>query len=154
MASRTSIGEAPRDGAYRGVMEGVFLSQAGGAEAAPYARALIWVGVLLIVALVAGGGLMWLRRRIFRGDSGGAGAPFLLEDLRNMRGGEGLSAEEYEALRRAVVREASGGDGGEKSSGGGSASASDEGLRARPGYDLTGAPLPQPPDTGEERSGT
>ena len=125
-------------------MNGAFGIILVGASSGGMTRAALWAGALAGVIVVAGAAVMALRRRLF-GSGAPADAPVMeLHELRALRERGEVSDEEYESLRAALIRGYGGaegvravvGDGGER--------------RARPGFDLTGAPLPGGAGAGEE----
>ncbi|MCC6284849.1 MAG: hypothetical protein IT439_06035 [Phycisphaerales bacterium] len=101
-------------------------------------RILLWIGILIAMALA--GGVLWLRlrKRVFDEDPPDDPAS-LIEQLRDARRRGVISEEEFQASRdsllgrrpqaRRVVRGEIFDDGT---------------IRARPGFDLTGTPLPDP----------
>ncbi len=110
---------------------------------------LIWVGALIAAVLVLGMVILLLRKRLFIKDGDDAGG--MLSDLRRMHKSGELTTEEYDAARRALTfRVAGRADApravpppGQRPSSAAQATPAGE-LRARPGFDLTGAPLPRP----------
>src|SRR5947207_1776517 len=62
----------------------------------------VWVAVLIAVIMVGGLLLMWLRRRMFMGESMDQ-AGGLMESLRKMRDTGQMSQEEYDAARKAMA---------------------------------------------------
>lgn len=101
-------------------------------SASPSISALAWVGLLLILVVIGVGALGLLRRRLL-GDSGPpGGAPLTLHDLRQAHARGDMTDDEFEAARSAILG-AAGASPRDPTSGE---------LRAQPGYDLTGAPLP------------
>ena len=132
---------------------------------------LVTTGLLIGAVILGGLILMWLRRRMTTETRGGSDAT-VMESLREMRDSGAISAEEYEAARQGVIERMrgeiqTGSTGAANSSGvagvtkSPTRSATGLGRRlpgdsavARPGFDLTGAPLPptsdgEPPTTGE-----
>jgi hypothetical protein len=127
---------------------------------------LIALGLLILVLMVAAVGLLYFRSRVLasRADSDhGAG---LLTSLRAMRDRGEISLEEYDAARHAMAARAAarvkGADPDPPKKvpaipkavapeGGVTRASETPGeLRAKPGFDLTGRPLPRP---GREGSG-
>lgn len=95
----------------------------------------LWVGILLGAALLGSVIILFVRSRLMaRGD---ADAPHgsLMDQLREMRDRGDMSPEEFEATRRRII---------EKTTGKPlpTPGASAEAKIAAPGFDLTGAPLP------------
>ncbi|MDX9910892.1 MAG: SHOCT domain-containing protein [Phycisphaerales bacterium] len=127
------------------------LAQSQGSRAAT--EAVVVLGVLIVIVLVGGIALLYLRKRFLSENAGDAPA-LLLDDLRDLRRRGEISEEEYERARGAIVGRMSDAMGvrsaGPRSAASGPTPARpavppDPSLRvARPGYDLTGAPLPQP----------
>lgn len=112
-------------------------------------RILVAVGLLIVLVLGFGLFALRLRRRLLADDAADPQGPFLLDDLRAMlRRGE-ISQTEYEHVRRRMAAKMSGAS-GSLSSDGLSPPApitrpdQDGTRRARPGFDLTGEPLPKP----------
>jgi len=125
------------------------------AQASDLSTVLLWTGLLIGAVLVASTLVLWIRRRLLAKDAA-AGPGMSLHELRTLRDQGRLSDEEFESLRLALVRHASGGAGPKESSER-SASGSptpdrtqtrvvDWDARAKPGYDLTGRPLPDSED--------
>ncbi len=72
------------------------------------ADVVLWVGVLIVILVLAGLGVVWMRRRLLsRQDDAGSQA-MLMEDLRRMRDGGQISTEEFDAARRALTRRIAG----------------------------------------------
>jgi len=109
---------------------------------------IIWVGALILAVLVLGIVILLLRKSLFARDADDASG--MLSELRRMHKSGELSTQEYDAARKALTVRVAGrtspanpsetqtkrtepprpAPGGE--------------LRAKPGFDLTGAPLPSP----------
>ena len=102
---------------------------------------LIWVGLALVGLIIAGLVIAWLRRRMLGSDAQQAQAG-LFDQLRIMRDRGEMSIEEYEAAKAAMVGKLSG-----KPSVPRPKPVPAE-LVAKPGFDLTGAPLPPRPPPG------
>lgn len=143
----------------------VTLLQAQGGGGGLPVQVLMWVGVLIVVAIVGGAGVMVLRRRMFDPSNDAAGAGSLLEDLRRMKREGEISDAEFEQAKRALtekiartldtkraqadeLRPRTGGAGGMggKSTRKPPSPRPGPGKDAPPGYDLTGEPLPRPHD--------
>ena len=100
---------------------------------------LFWIDVLIAVVLISG--ILWvkLRRDVLNDDQPDDPAS-LIDQLRRARDTGMISPEEYQASREALlgrgskVRRVVRGEIFE-----------DGTIRARPGFDLTGTPLPDPP---------
>ena len=134
------------------------LAQSSGAKAAT--DAVLVLGGLIVIVVVGGFVVMHLRRR-FMGDRDADAQGLFMDDLRDLRKRGEISEEEYERARAVILARLSasmGRDGGPTTpthpprpaplSGGSSAPS----VRvARPGYDLTGEPLPRtrPPDSSD-----
>jgi hypothetical protein len=114
---------------------------------------LIWVGALIVAVLILGIVILLVRKKLFTKD---ADSPTgLLNDLRRMHKSGELTTEEYDAARKAlttrIAAKMPAGKPVQSAPRASSAarpprqSAPDGELRAKPGFDLTGAPLPSPP---------
>lgn len=103
---------------------------------------LFWAGVLIVVVVLGGLVMMWLRSRMFRADDQDAasGASGMLEDLRRAHRAGTLSDEQFQRARDRVLSAAQ----GKPASGraGHHEVTEDGAVRAKPGFDLTGQPLP------------
>ena len=104
---------------------------------------LIWIGVTLVLILIGAGIAVWVRRRFHANDTA-APETLSLHELRELHAQGGLSDDEFEALRDAAVRAHQGGVAAMKPS------PKTDAVRAEPGVDLTGEPLPKPPEHGGE----
>jgi hypothetical protein len=107
----------------------------------------LWLGVLLLVAVLGGLGAMALRRRLLRDDAGSAPLG-LMQELEQLRLTGKISAEEYGRAKRRLAERAAGRapEAPAKPHGlNGPQVRADGTLVARPGHDLAGDPLP-PPD--------
>lgn len=120
---------------------------------------LLTIGVLILAVVVLGIVVVLLRRRLLAKDAA-ADHGGLLDGLRGMRDRGEISVEEYDAARRRMVAKLSGqpvapgpsapvrGRAQAPSSSGASPGVSavrgGDARVARPGFDLTGAPLPKP----------
>ena len=122
---------------------------------APY---LIAVGILIVIVVLAGLALMVIRGRLYGGDDqADLAAGGVLETMRAMRDRGEISEEEYRTAQAAIVAKAASAKVAEKDEN------SDTDLpakappvraqtraplpgeiRAKPGFDLTGEPLPPP----------
>lgn len=78
------------------------LLQAANRNALP-TQVLLWVGVLIVLAMLGGAFVMVLRRRMFDRSSDGGAAGSLLEDLRRMRRSGEISEAEFEQARRKLT---------------------------------------------------
>jgi hypothetical protein len=100
------------------------------------APALMWLGGMIVVVVIAGLVILKIRGSIFAREAGSANQEGLLLGLRRMRDTGEISPEEYDTARKSMAARAAGGaapprrahEAGEQ--------------RSKPGYDLTGAPLP------------
>lgn len=104
--------------------------------------ALFWAGVLIVVVVVGGFVLMWLRRRLFSSDDQDAssGASGMLEDLRRAHRAGTLSDEQFQRARDRVLKAARGEPASDRAVH--HEVTEDGAVRAKPGFDLTGQPLP------------
>jgi len=116
-------------------------------------RTLIVIGLLIVLVVIGGLIAAWLRRRYLEPDQPPAPGALSLQDLRSLHAQGRLSDEEYESLRAAALREHA--DPG-TTHGTPTPPASpvrDGALRARPGFDLSGEPLPNPAPDPENPDG-
>lgn len=120
-------------------------------------QVLIWVGALIVAVLILGIIILLIRRKLFTKDTDTAAG--MLADLRRMHKAGELTTAEYDAARKALTarfaanvpdrpapdrpsRDRPHAEHPQRPA----AAPSDPGeLRAKPGFDLTGAPLPMPP---------
>ena len=111
--------------------------------------ALLWLGILLGLVFVGGTVIFGLRRRL-RGTEDGPGGDLDLESFRQLLAAGKISPEEFEAARAAILARH-----GVEERGRTVSPIDPTRVRARPGVDLTGEPLPRPhdPGTGEKRGG-
>jgi hypothetical protein len=63
---------------------------------------MVWVGVLILAAMVGGGIWVWLRRQLLAPESAGRPAT-IMEDLRRMRDEGQITQEEYDSIRRNMA---------------------------------------------------
>lgn len=109
---------------------------------------LIWVGALILAVLLLGIVILLLRKRLFAREADDASG--MLSELRRLHKSGELSTQEYDAARKAltvrVAGRASAPQPGkpERTHSDTPRPAPDGELRAKPGFDLTGAPLPTP----------
>lgn len=68
---------------------------------------LLWIGVLVVLTVAAGLGLMWYRRKVLDRSSEGTQAT-LMEEFRRMRDSGEITAEEFDATKKAMVARLSG----------------------------------------------
>ena len=110
-------------------------------------EALFWIGLLILVVLLGGIVVFWLRRRLFADDRASADPGSILESMRAMRDSGEMSDDEFRQARDALVRRAStrSGDAPPPTPTAAPrtpATPDPTERRAEPGFDLTGAPLP------------
>lgn len=116
------------------------------------------IGAFIVAVLVLGLVLVLVRRRMIERDQDREGAGSLMEELRKMRESGRMSEDEYNAARKSLATKVAGEI---KASPATPASFAPKIPRtavpppssqtARPGYDLTGEPLPKPAkDDGNE----
>ena len=109
----------------------------GASKALP--GALMWLGGMIVIVVIAGLVILKVRASMFARDAGTAGEEGLLVGLRRMRDAGQISPEEYDTARRSMAAKAGAGPAAPRRP----PESSEK--RSRPGYDLTGAPLPEPP---------
>jgi hypothetical protein len=79
---------------------------------------LVWIGVLIVVAVVGGLVLVQVRKRVL-GPGGKESASSAMEELRAMRASGAMSQAEYDATRKAMAKRFAGSmKGGEEGAGG------------------------------------
>lgn len=102
----------------------------------------VWIGLIVLIVMIGTVGMVIVRRRYFSDDGAElSGEPLTLHDLREMRDAGRVDDEEYERLRAMILGEAG------APTGGATAKKRMDGLlEAPPGFDLTGEPLPKPPE--------
>lgn len=99
----------------------------------------IWVGALILVVVLAGLAVMAIRRRILaKPQDATTVAGSWLDELRAMHRRGEIDDEEFQAARASLLAKVSGTPMPKRPPGAGT-------LVARPGFDLTGAPLPPAP---------
>jgi hypothetical protein len=114
------------------------LGQAGGTVSiGPY---LLWVGVFLVVVVGAGLGVL-AYRKVMLSSQAAESHSGILESLRKMRDRGQMTQAEYDATRKSIAAKAAGGKAAPVVAKPPTAGT----VTARPGFDLTGAPLPKPP---------
>jgi len=101
-------------------------------------RFLVTIAVLIGVVLVAGFVLVLVRKRFLNAGDEHVMAGSIFDDLRRMRDAGEVSEVEYEYLRRCIAAKAAGKEPPPMPE----ELASERELRAKPGFDLTGAPIP------------
>lgn len=109
-------------------------------------EAVLWLAVMLVVVVVGAIVILALRRRL-QGTDEGESEGLDLGVLRRMRAEGRLTDEEYEAARAAIVARHGVSEAGPTVS-----PLDPRTVRARPGVDLTGEPLPRP-RSGAEGAG-
>jgi hypothetical protein len=118
---------------------------------------LTWAGLLIVAAVGLGLAILILRRYLLAKDIGGEAHVGLMESLRAMRDEGRISPEEFDIAKRRMAARAAGRSPDQPAaprvppaSPTRTASARTTParpapeLRSRPGFDLTGAPLPKP----------
>lgn len=108
------------------------------AQAAPRSigPVLINLGVLIVVVVAMGFFILLVRKRMLGSDRD-LGAGSLLGDLKQMRDAGDISQAEYDYLRKSIAARAAGQEPPPRP-----AELAAPELRATPGFDLTGEPLP------------
>ncbi|MBX3376847.1 MAG: SHOCT domain-containing protein [Phycisphaeraceae bacterium] len=108
---------------------------------------LFWVGAAIGCIVLATLVILWYRRKVL-GPQGLDENVSLLDELRAMKARGEISEEEYDATRHAMASRAAGKP---RTPAGPRGVGADR--VAPPGFDLTGAPLPEPekPDSGDQR---
>ncbi len=110
---------------------------------------LVWVGALIVAVLILGIAILLIRKRLLAKDAEQVSS--MLGELRRMHKSGELTTAEYDAARKAltinvanrIVPPKSAKTAPEKPAP--SRRTAPGEVRARPGFDLTGAPLPAPP---------
>ncbi|GAB4385607.1 MAG: hypothetical protein Kow0022_12150 [Phycisphaerales bacterium] len=97
---------------------------------------LINLGVLIVIVVAMGFFILLVRKRMLGSDRE-LGAGSLLGDLKQMRDAGNISQAEYDYLRKSIAARAAGQEPPPRP-----AEPAAPELRARPGFDLTGEPLP------------
>lgn len=135
------------------------LAQASQAQSQNWASLLPWIGALVVLVALGAIGLVMLRRKLFSNADGASAGAVSLDTLRQMRARGELSEQEFEAAKRTVVQQLGLAAGaapprtGPRAERLPRATASPPGeLRAPPGFDLTGEPLPRRDDPGPPRN--
>jgi hypothetical protein len=101
-------------------------------------QAIILLGALIVVVVIAGLVIMKVRSSML--SKGSESDEGIFAGLRAMRDAGELSLEEYDAARKRLAAKAAGRPPPPVPA----RTAATGALRARPGFDLTGAPLPRP----------
>ncbi len=85
-------------------------SMAAGAQSGGSARDLVplfmWIGLAVVVLVIAGIVVMAVRRRMLSGVDASAGEATLMQDLRDMRDRGEISDEEFRSIRATMVERA------------------------------------------------
>lgn len=97
---------------------------------------LLQLGLLIVAVLVLGLVILAVRKAMFKEDDAGAGGS-LLDDLRGLRDSGEISEVEYDYLRKCIAARVAGKELPPRPP-----ELEQVELRARPGFDLTGEPLP------------
>lgn len=97
------------------------------------------IGMVIGIVVVAGVVILLIRKRLFAEGLDEVVSGSIFEDLRRMRDEGDISIEEYDYLRQCVAAKVAGHEPPPRPAG-----LVEEGveLRAKPGYDLTGASIP------------
>ncbi len=119
----------------------------------PVASVMLWLGVLLAAVLVGGFALLFFRRNILDSGAPGASVGFDLRALREMRDRGEISESEYEAARAEIIGALSGAKPPAPPPTRDATPGTGETLRAEPGFDLTGEPLPDFSDDADPGDG-
>ena len=110
---------------------------------------MLWLGVLLVVVLVGGFALLFLRRWLLDTGDGRGDTGWDLRSLRAMRDQGEISDDEYERARATIVEALSKPSSPTTPAVAGPTPHSGGERRAKPGFDLTGEPLPDFSGGGE-----
>lgn len=117
------------------------------AKAPPLPQVLAWLGALIFAGLALGLTILFFRRRLLSKDSGSEMQSGLMASLREMRDDGRLSPEEFDTARKRMAARAAGRDPDTPAPARAQPrppprAATPGEVRSRPGFDLTGAPLP------------
>lgn len=117
------------------------------AQSSGLGDALLWLGILLGLVFIGGTMIFGIRRRV-RGPDTETGGDLDLESFRRLLAAGKITPAEFEAARAAIVARH-----GVRESDRTVSPIDPTRVRARPGVDLTGEPLPRPrdPGSGEKR---
>jgi uncharacterized membrane protein len=107
---------------------------------------IIGLGAIIVIVLLAGLAVMAMRRRLLVKDSSAATQGRLMDDLRAMRDKGEITPQEYDAARATMAARLAGKPrpAPPPAAPRPTPHASEQTLRAKPGFDLTGARLPSP----------
>jgi hypothetical protein len=105
-----------------------------------------WIGVMIGALTVVTIAILAIRGRLLGKDAGGV-QKGMLDDLRAMRDRGEMTQAEFDAARAAMIARLAPGRAGAPASARPvpAASSGSKGLIAKPGFDLTGRPLPKAP---------
>lgn len=112
-----------------------------------------WIGVMMGALALVTIAILAFRARVLGKDSGGDQAG-MLDDLRAMRDRGEITPEEFDAAKAAMIARlapARGSGATPPRPAPMSKPRPSGGLVAKPGFDLTGQPLPKPPDESPDR---
>lgn len=109
------------------------MAQAATVSIGPY---LLWIGAFLVLVIGAGLAILAYRRMMLSSRAAESHSG-ILDSLRKLRESGQMTQAEYDATRRAIASRVAGTPAPAKPSAAGP-------HVARPGFDLTGAPLPKP----------
>ncbi len=112
--------------------------------------ALMWLGALIVVVMIAGLVILKIRESMLARESGRGNDEGLLSGLRRMRDLGEISPEQYDVARKSMAARAATGAGAALRPVQPRPAAGPGELRSPPGFDLTGAPLPDQPSQGGE----
>ncbi len=102
-------------------------------------QVLLWVAVLIGAVIAASVIVLILRRKLLSPDTAAEDTGSIMESLRAMRDRGEISQDEYDRTRQAMIARAAGKPLTRPTP---APTTTPEEHRARPGYDLTGEPLP------------
>jgi len=112
---------------------------------------LLWLGAIMLIVVVTGVAVLIYRRRVLSKEAAGEAQARLMDEMRAMRDRGEISIEEYERMKSRLVARVAGRPVSDRHPTPAPAHAQtlpDRGdvRQSRPGFDLTGAPLPRPKD--------
>ena len=114
------------------------LAQSANAPVA-FNEMLPWLGLLVLITLVGVGVVYLIRRELFRGDDSESHSMGVMSDLRSMRDRGEITDDEFDRTRAVMIARATGKDPEAIRA---DAIRKQGGAVAKPGFDLTGRPLP------------